>query len=168
MAARNPNGISAATGPLTNVTIVLEEKEEETGSFKNEIWTILTREARAVSVWALISPLIRLIALEPLISQACMATDGETCPSSSSNTSALAGWLLTFFPRSVAKSLAPGFVFASAWCVNEYENVVVICALTRIILLTDFLPAGSCLLSVITVESFQTFLFAYVKPSWGE
>ena len=120
MAARNPNGVSAvstAAGPLTNVTIVLDE--EEKGLNKHEIWNLVTREARAVSVWALIAPLIRLL-LEPLISLACVETDGETCPSSS-NISALAGWLLSVFPRAVAKNLAPGFVFASAWC------VVVVC-----------------------------------------
>jgi hypothetical protein len=112
---------AASTGPPRNVTVVFhddddddkeEEEEEETGFYKQEIWIMVTREARAVSLWALIAPLFRL-ALQPFISHACLATDVETCQSS--NMSALAGWLLSVFPQTVAQNLAPGFVFASAW-----------------------------------------------------
>lgn len=162
MATRNPNGISASAGPPTNVTIVLDEEvEEETELYKQRMWTMVTREARAVSVWALIAPLIRLV-LEPLISQACVATE-ETCQPS--NISALAGWLLSLFPPAVAKNLAPGFVFASAWCVGELYSCCV-CVQIDSFHFTHFLDSGSCLLSVINLESFQTCLFAYVKPSW--
>lgn len=104
-----------AAGPPTNVTVVMDEQEEVAGSYKEEVRAMLAQEARAVSVWALLTPLLRL-ALEPLTSQAC-EKDGDTCPSS--NLTVLAGWLLSAFPQSVARNMAPGFIFASAWCVHQ-------------------------------------------------
>lgn len=106
--------LGASAGPPTNVTVVLE-KDEAQGMYTKEIWAMVTQEARAVSLWALLTPLLRL-AFQPLISQACVGA-GEMCPSS--NLSALAGWLLSVFPRSVAQKMAPGFLFASAWYVEE-------------------------------------------------
>ena len=83
------NGI----GPPKDVTVVLNE--DEAGDLtKNEIWTLVTREARAVSVWALLAPIIRIV-LSLLVSQTCVAE--ETCTADSFS--------------------VPGFVFASAWYV---------------------------------------------------
>jgi hypothetical protein len=95
----NQNGVSASTGPPTNVTVVI--KEEETGECKKDVWAMVTREARAVSVWALAAPLARLL-FDP-----------------SSIVYALTGCLLSVLPQAVAKNLAPGFVFASAWYVDR-------------------------------------------------
>ena len=100
-------------GPPANISFVLQDEQGADGSSpKKDIWAMICQEARAVSIWALLSPLMRL-AFAPLISQACAS--GESC--AASNLSAIAGLLLCLFPKSVARNMAPGFIFASAWCV---------------------------------------------------
>lgn len=111
---QNINGIH--TAPPANVTVFLNEAESSS-KHKNDIWNLVAREARAVSAWAFLAPLLRL-AFAPLI--ACVS--GDTC--SSRLFSVLAGWVLWLLPKSVAQNMAPGFIFASAWCVCCLEGHV--------------------------------------------
>jgi hypothetical protein len=96
-------------GPPADISVILNNEMEDEAP-KKEVWAIVCREARAVSIWALMSPLLRL-SFAPLISHACVS--GDTC--ASSNLSVVARWLLGLFPRSVARDMAPGFMFASPW-----------------------------------------------------
>lgn len=89
------NGDSAtAAGPPADVTVVQEEPSDTGADLEKSkrLYQLICTEARSVSVWALVTPLVRF-SLSPLIKEA--------------------SWML---PSSgVAQDNAPGFVFASAW-----------------------------------------------------
>jgi hypothetical protein len=74
------------TGPPANVTFLLDEDEDDMS--KGKLLHLVCMEARSVSVWALVAPLLR-IAL-------------SSCGSME--------WMLALFPAQ-----QPGFIFASAW-----------------------------------------------------
>lgn len=74
------------TGPPANVTFVLDEEEDD--SSKGSQWHLVCMEARSVSVWALVAPLLRI----------------------ASSSFGSMEWVLAPFPAQ-----EPGFIFASAW-----------------------------------------------------
>lgn len=164
MTSRQSNG----SGPPTNVTVVVGEEKTTTPSnnSRNEIWTIVTREARAVSAWAVLAPLMRLL-FAPLVARACVGSH-ETCPSSNIF-SVVAGWILCFFPKSVAQDMAPGFMFASAWCVPflGMSHGSLFGRFLRMLTPHSYHScihqSGSCLLFVIALESYRMCHFEYVR-----
>ena len=82
-------------GPLADVTVISLEAEDESDVVsKGKLWHLVCTEARAVSVWALVSPILRILAL---------SLRGSV------------EWMIPLFPRGVAQDMAPGFLFASAW-----------------------------------------------------
>jgi hypothetical protein len=91
------NSHENGTGPPANVTVILDEEEEDDLS-KGKLWHLVCTEARAVSVWALVAPLLR-IALSSFGSMK---------------------WILALLPA----TQEPGFIFASAWLLFEFGPVV--------------------------------------------
>lgn len=80
-------------GPPADVTVILEAEDEYDVVSKGKLWHLVCTEARSVSVWALVTPLLRI----------ALALCGSV------------EWILALFPQGVGQDMAPGFLFASAW-----------------------------------------------------
>ena len=155
---------SDESGPPADVTVPYIVLPKERNA-----WDLACMEARAVSVLCLLAPLFRLVLAS------LREWSGTDKQERADFVSMQVKGILSFLPSAVAQDLAPGFIFASAWCVRVGSGCsemrwswchVVRCARDSFSL--SSFSVGSCLRSAITLDQLPMCRSEYARLLWDD
>lgn len=131
---------------------VSSEHQQEGSNKKNntskrdrlsKTWIFIVREAKAVSIWSLLSMVLRVLLILLGMMSTSTGTNKDKDSSSirwlnddssllgiwkevATTTGVLAGWILQLAPSKARLLQAPGFIFANPWYVRSPVNVLFI------------------------------------------